>query len=215
MSEFSVTPQDGSTQSSNAAQGSYGQAGPPPPKPSLALALLSGFLASVVGAVVWGGITYVSGYKLGLVAIGVGFVVGYAVRYFGNGSSIVFGMIGAFFAVFGCVLGNILAVIAAASLVEHIPLLTIAVAFLADPLLVFRILQETFSIKDIIFYGIAIYEGFRFSMADAPEPERPVSLGLHDHPSPQPSQSYSPPPPPPPEANPGSGTPAVDEKKMD
>lgn len=158
-------------------------------------------MASVVGAVIWGGITYVSGYKLGLVAIGVGFLVGYAVKYFGNGSSIAFGIIGALFSVFGCLLGNILAVVASASMSEGVPLLTIVLAFMSDPLLVFRILQETFSGMDILFYGIAIYEGFRFSIAEAPQPQ-PEVLGLQDQA-----------PPPPPSPAPVAETENADQNK--
>lgn len=197
MSDYSTNPASGPQSYSTGATPSGYREPEPVSKQSLPLAILGGFLASVVGAVVWGGITYLTGYKLGIVAIGVGFIVGYAVRYFGNGSTIVFGMIGAFFAVLGCALGNILGAVAAASITEGVPLLSIAFAFIANPSLVFLVLQETFSPKDILFYGIAIYEGFRFAVGNAPQQgEPPVSLGLNDPPETRPS--YSPPPPPPP-----------------
>lgn len=196
----------------------------PGPKPNMLMALLAGFMASILGAVIWGGITYVTHYKIGIVAIGVGFVVGWAVKYFGNGSTMAYGIIGAFFAFLGCVLGNLLAVLASAAIQEGVPFLTIVLAFLANPMLVFLLLQETASFMDILFYGIAIYEGFRFSMGDSgstPEygpgdSDKPISLGIND---PQPSSqgSHNPPPPPPPasasEPTPAPQEPAAEEKK--
>lgn len=131
---------------------------------SLALALLGALLASVVAAFLWALITYVTHYQIGFMAIGVGFLVGFAVRYFGNGMSSTYGVIGAVFALFGCLLGNILAAIIGASLSDGIPMLAIVNAFITSPGVVIEILKETFSPIDLLFYGIAVYEGFRFSI---------------------------------------------------
>ena len=55
------------------------------------------------------------GFMAGLVAaavpVGVGFLVGWAIRVAGKGTHTVFGVVGAMFAVGGCAMGNLLAVI--------------------------------------------------------------------------------------------------------
>jgi len=218
MNENPVTPA-GEPQSSTTfgAKPVAFQQHAPGERSSIGMALVGGFLASIVGALIWGGITYLTNYQIGIVAIGVGFIVGYAVRYFGNGSTMAFGVIGAVFSLFGCILGNILTVVAAASLTEGAPILGILLAFLTSPMLIFQILQETFSGMDLLFYGIAIYEGFRFSLADngmavaEDGHDAPVTLGLND---PTPTQpSHTPPPPPPPTTS--EEGPAAEEKKPD
>jgi hypothetical protein len=217
MTENPGTPPSGGPQQSSwgtnpSPYGSPMQA--PPPQPNMLLALLAGFMASILGAVIWCGITYATHRQFGLVAIGIGFLVGYAVRYFGHGASITYGIIGGVFALLGCVMGNILTILAFAAIQEGVPFTTIILAFLANPLIIFMLLQETFSFIDIVFYGIAIYEGFRFSMADAPPSasEKPVSLGLNDPQPAQPQVSHAPPPPPPP-STPSAPEP-VDEEEM-
>src|SRR5688572_23949834 len=68
---------------------------------SLPLALLGGAVAAFVAALLWGTITYATGYQIGFMAIGVGFLVGYAVNYLGKGMSQTYSIIGAVFAFLG------------------------------------------------------------------------------------------------------------------
>lgn len=130
---------------------------------SLLLAIVGGILSSLVGAAIWAAITYFTGYKIGIVAIGVGFLVGFAVNFLGKGKTIPFGIVGAFFALLGCILGNIFTAVIAAALQDQVPVLNIALAFLTSPGVVIEIMKETFSPMDLLFYAIAIYEGFKFS----------------------------------------------------
>lgn len=130
---------------------------------SIPLALLGGAVAAFVAALIWGTITYATGYQIGFMAIGVGFLVGYAVNYLGKGMSQTFNIIGAAFALLGCVLGNLFAAMISAALVEGIPVLGIIVALAADPKIIVEILVATFSPMDLLFYGIAIYEGYKLS----------------------------------------------------
>jgi len=128
---------------------------------NLPLALLGGVLAAVLGAAIWASITVITGYQIGFMAIGVGFLVGYAVRIFGKGIKPIFGVIGATFALFGCILGNIFtmayfgSVELGMSFFEFLTVLEIAV--------IPELLVETFQPMDLLFYGFAIYEGFKFS----------------------------------------------------
>ena len=108
-------------------------------------------------------ITYNTGYQIGFMAIGVGFLVGYAVNYFGKGMTTPFGIVGAFFALFGCILGNLLTVIIAAYNLEGVSLFQIIMTFLTSPGVALEIMKETFRPMDLLFYGIAICEGYRFS----------------------------------------------------
>jgi hypothetical protein len=56
-------------------------------EPSVARALLLGFSAAVLGAVVFFVVLWLTGYQLGLISIAVGIAVGVAVRTGANGSS--------------------------------------------------------------------------------------------------------------------------------
>jgi hypothetical protein len=130
---------------------------------SLPLALLGGAVAAFVAALLWGTITYATGYQIGFMAIGVGFLVGYAVNYLGKGMSQTYSIIGAVFALLGCVLGNLFAAMISAALVEGIPVLGILITLVTTPSILVEILVATFSPIDILFYGIAIYEGYKLS----------------------------------------------------
>src|SRR6188768_4259461 len=77
-------------------------------KQSLSMAVLGGLIASLVAALLWAIITYVTHFQIGFMAIGVGFLVGFAVNYFGKGITTTFGIVGAAFSLFGCIFGNIL-----------------------------------------------------------------------------------------------------------
>lgn len=78
-------------------------------------------LASLVGACIWAAISVATGYQIGYVAIGVGFLVGMAVKIFGKGIDQVYGYIGAVLSLFGCVLGNLFTIILFVSVYENIP----------------------------------------------------------------------------------------------
>lgn len=138
---------------------------------SFGLAILAGFFASIIAAVIWATVTYATGYQIGFMAIGVGIVVGFAVRYFGNGLDMQFGIVGAVFALFGCLLGNLLVVFIYASRVEGIPVLDLALGFLSSPGAIIEVFSETFSFMDLLFYGIAVYEGYQFSFRKINEDE--------------------------------------------
>ena len=138
---------------------------------SLSMAVLGGLIASIVAALLWAIITYATKFQIGFMAIGVGFLVGYAVNYFGKGITTTFGIIGAAFSLFGCILGNILTTIIAVSFQEGVPFSAILMAFLTNPAIVAEILKETFSPIDLLFYGIAVYEGYKFSFRQISEEE--------------------------------------------
>jgi hypothetical protein len=129
----------------------------------------AGLVAALVGAAVWAAATYVTHYKIGWIAVGVGFLVGYAVRLAGKGIDTTFGIVGAGLAFLGCALGNLLAVCALIAKQENISLLVILSNL--DLVTAGRILLETFQFMDLLFYAIAIYEGYKFSFRRLTEQE--------------------------------------------
>ena len=74
----------------------------------LVLAVVGGLSAAVLGAIVWAMFTVATNYQIGYMAIAVGLLVGFSVRYFGAGVDKHFGYIGAILALVGCALGNLL-----------------------------------------------------------------------------------------------------------
>jgi uncharacterized membrane protein len=127
---------------------------------NLAIAVLAGVVAAVVGAIAWAAVTVTTEYQIGYMAIAVGFIVGFAVRL-GKGVDKVFGIIGAILALLGCVLGNVFSIIGFICKQQHMDLGT-ALSRL-DYSKLPQVLSNTFSVMDLVFYGIAVYEGYRFS----------------------------------------------------
>ena len=124
-------------------------------------AIAAGLLAAIVGAVLWALITIAAKYQIGFMAIGVGLLVGFAVRYFGNGISTQFGVIGAIAAFLGCFTGNLLSTagfIAAAQDTSFFQVLS-----MYDLTTIIEMTTQAFNVMDILFYGLAVYEGYRFS----------------------------------------------------
>lgn len=130
---------------------------------NLVMGIVAGIVAALIGAGIWAGITVTIHYQIGWMAVGLGFLVGFAIRYFGKGTSEKFGLLGAGLALFGCLLGNVLSGCGAYALDESIPFINVAFVVLTHPSLAWVYLKETFSFIDVIFYGLAIYEGYRFS----------------------------------------------------
>ncbi len=133
------------------------------------LAVLAGLFAAILSAAVWAGFTVVTEYQLGIIAIGVGFLVAFFIRLAGKGLSIKFQLLGALLSFVGCAGGNFLTICyyiaqnEGLGFFEVFPLLD----YSAMP----EIMASTFSVMDIVFYGIAIYEGYRLSLRQVTEGE--------------------------------------------
>jgi antitoxin component YwqK of YwqJK toxin-antitoxin module len=125
------------------------------------LAAVGGLSAAILGAIIWAIITVATNYQIGYMAIAVGLLVGFAVRYFGAGVDKYFGYIGAVLALVGCALGNLLSQIIFAADAESVGYMDILVMLNFD--LIVLIFEETFSPMDVLFYGIAAYEGYKFA----------------------------------------------------
>jgi hypothetical protein len=129
---------------------------------NLPMGITGGLLAALTGAAVWAVITAYTNFQIGWMAVGVGFLVGYAVRYLGKGIDKVFGMTGALFSLLGCAAGNFFSVILAAANNENISFLEMLSS--VDLNAVIEIMAMTFHPMDLLFYGIAVYQGYKIAI---------------------------------------------------
>src|SRR5579859_6988812 len=106
-------------------------------------AVVGATAAAIVGAVLWALVTVSTKYQIGYMAIGVGALVGFSVRYYGAGIDKIFGGIGTLFALIGCALGNLLSQVAFIADAQKMSYLDV-ISFL-NVRLTMEILKEGFS----------------------------------------------------------------------
>ncbi|NDV65333.1 hypothetical protein [Bacteroides sp. 224] len=128
---------------------------------NMPMAVVAGLAACVAGAIVWALISVSSGMQIGYMAVGMGFLVGYAIRLFGKGVTPVFGVLGACMALLGCVLGDYLSIVGYTARDFEMPFFE---ALREIPMsLVMSSLVENLMSMTALFYGIAIFEGYKLS----------------------------------------------------
>ena len=136
---------------------------------SLAMGIFAGFFAAIAGAATWGLVTAYTGYQIGYMAIGVGFLVGFAVRVAGKGIDPSFGVVSAVLSLLGCVLGNLWTMTYFLAANQGVPFLK-AVAQL-NPDIAVNIMVSTFNYMDILYYGLALYFGFKYGFKHVSDEE--------------------------------------------
>jgi len=136
---------------------------------SLAMGVLAGFVAAIAGAATWGIVTAYTEYQIGWMAIGVGFLVGFAVRVAGRGIDTSFGVVSAVLSLFGCVLGNLWTMTYFIAAKEGVPFLK-AVSQL-NPDIAVKIMVSTFNTMDLVYYGLALYFGYKYGFRQITEDE--------------------------------------------
>lgn len=129
---------------------------------SLPLALVAGLAAAAAGAAIWATITLVTSYQIGWMAVGVGFLVGWAVRLAGRGTTTAFGVLGAALALGGCLAGNLLTGCVLTARELQVGILGIVAGL--TPAFTIDVMSAMFNPIDLLFYGLAIYQGYRFSI---------------------------------------------------
>jgi hypothetical protein len=131
---------------------------------NLIMGLIGGALAMLVSAVIWGAIAYFTEYQIGWMAIGVGYLVGIAVKFFGKGKTMIFGISSAGLALIGCALGNLLFYSGVIAREESAPFLEVFFFFLLSPAAAVELFTVAFDFMDILFYALAAYVGFSSAM---------------------------------------------------
>jgi hypothetical protein len=71
------------------------------------LAVLAALTMAFIGALVWVGVTLITGWHPGLLALVIAVMVGVSVRVSGRGSHFIFGVIGVVFTLLSCLVGEI------------------------------------------------------------------------------------------------------------
>jgi len=136
---------------------------------------LTGLFAAVVGAGVWAAVTVASEYQFGVMAVGIGFLVGYAVRFAGKGIAPVFGAVSAVLSLLGCAVGNLLTVIWVIASAEGVSLMEVATQL--NVAIVIEILKSTFTGMDVLFYGLAAYFGYKTAFRQVTQADLDRALG--------------------------------------
>ena len=127
------------------------------------MAVLGGVLASIICVFIWTIITVATKYQISYMAMGVGVAVGFTIQKFGKGLTPVYGILGAGLALIACFCGNIISYTCfiadqyeSYSYLEAISNLNWDISM--------SIAIETFQPMDVLFYGLAIYTGYMFSI---------------------------------------------------
>lgn len=130
-------------------------------------ALLAGAAAAALGAAAWAVVASLLHQEWAWIAIGIGWLVGWAVKIAGRGFEVRFAALGALLAVSGIIAGKLLSLVALVAAEggigfwdafgrirpEHYPAL----------------LQETFQVTDLLFYGFAVWFAWKGSRITLPE----------------------------------------------
>jgi hypothetical protein len=156
----------------------YGTASPPAgSRPdqgrSLALAVLAGLAAAVVGAFAWGLVAYLTKHQFSLVAVVIGVAVGGAVAKFRPGDPVA-AAASAVLALIGCALGAFLALVFT-TLGAGIGLGTI----LGHLNVLLSAYPHTVGILGVVFWLVAAYLGFRTALGGVRRPQSGRAPGHH------------------------------------
>jgi hypothetical protein len=128
---------------------------------NLILALYAGLATGVAGAIIWAVISVATGYQIGYLAMGIGAMVGYIIRIIGKGIDSSFGVMGAAISLFSVLLGNFFSIIGVFANYQGMGYVETLQAF--DYSYLGSLMAETFSPMDLLFYGLALYAGYKFS----------------------------------------------------
>ncbi len=136
------------------------------------LAVAAGIGAAIVSAIAWAVLTVTTHMRMGLFSIGVGVLVGYAVRETGKGIDKRFGYLAMLCALLGCGIGDVLTDITYYATIRGMPLIEAATSL--TPALMQRLMVIFFKPLDLIFYAIAIYQAYKMAFKFRPIPRKPV-----------------------------------------
>jgi len=136
---------------------------------------LTGFLAAMVGAGIWATVTVVTEYQIGWMAVGIGFLVGFAVRLAGKGVAPAFGAVSAVMALFGCAVGNLMTFTYFIAMSEGMSFMEVVTQL--DFAIAAEILTSTFEAMDVLFYGLAAYFGYKYAFRQVTQADLDKALG--------------------------------------
>ncbi|GBF31769.1 hypothetical protein MnTg04_01735 [bacterium MnTg04] len=136
---------------------------------------LAGLAAALLGAGVWAVVTAMTEYQIGWMAVGIGVLVGFSVRFAGKGVDQTFGFAGATLSLIGCVVGNILTITYFVAVNKGMAFMDILVQL--NPGIIYEMLTSTFEIIDVLFYGLAGYFGYKYAFRQVSDEDFDRALG--------------------------------------
>jgi hypothetical protein len=130
-------------------------------------AVLAGSAAAAVGAAAWTLVAVLLHQEWAWLAIGVGWLTGWAVRRAGRGFEVRFAALGALLAVSGIVAGKLLSLVALVAAEADIGFWEAFARIRPEhyPAL----LRETFQVMDLLFYGFAVWFAWKGSRVILPD----------------------------------------------
>jgi hypothetical protein len=140
-------------------------------KPTPSAALVGGVGAALAAALVWALIAMVTGYHAGWMVIGVGLLVGGAVRTMARGGDKSFGYLGAAVSVVGCLLGSLLSACAFIAGQKSLAPLDALTYIYSNPAIIPGAMIATFQFLDLPFWAAGIYAAYRLSFRRIPPAE--------------------------------------------
>jgi hypothetical protein len=150
----------------------------------IVLGTLAAVVGALIGAIAWAAITASTSFQIGYMAVGVGLLAGYGMRLVSGGFTRTEGIVAGVVALLGCVLGNLLTGVVVIAQHEHYPMWAVAFAVFTHADFAGDLLAHGFDWMDVLFYGIAVYAGYRTAF-------RPRSSATA-----QPAEALTPPPSP-------------------
>jgi hypothetical protein len=145
---------------------------------NLPIGIVFGIAGGLLSAVLWAVITVFTGYQIGYMAIGVGIVVGFAVRTFGKGSTKTFGVTAAVIALFSCLLGDYLSIIGMVAHEYSINFFEVlSAASMSD---VFSDMFSENVVISLFFYLIAISTGYKLAIRNEKTVEKPAGVKVKE-----------------------------------
>lgn len=129
------------------------------PPSGITRGIVAGTAAALLGAVGWAASVELTHYKTGPVAILVGLLVGVVVART-SGTSPKLPFIGGALALFGCLLGDLLADAAELGRAVGESTVSVVLDMISHPGLVPELFRAGFAAKDVLFWATAAYGGF-------------------------------------------------------
>jgi hypothetical protein len=129
-------------------------------------AAVAGSVVALLCAIGWAMLTFATHRQFGLVAVALGYAVGLTVRSVGHGFEAAFAYLGGFLAFLGCATGNLLTGCAVLAQAEGVGVMQVIGSL--DFATVQRVMTAMADPMDLLFYGIAVWEGFRLSRVPPP-----------------------------------------------
>jgi hypothetical protein len=128
-------------------------------QPNLAAGVAAGLLAGVVGAILWGGFTALTHFRIGYLALGIGVLVGYAIVQVGQVRTVAVGVTAAVITLVACAAGDTGSIYFQASHDSHISVSTLL--SISNPFTVFRedMQHNAFG---LVFFAIGAWAAFRY-----------------------------------------------------